>query len=205
MATRNLPPDSGDQTDPGFIRLSSDQSKFTGFDDRNRVKTINIITKKDKRQGYFGKAVAGVGTNQNYDESVNMHRFNNDEQISVLGQANDINKQNFTAESGPGGRGGGSASPPASNTGVTTIWAAGANYKNAFGDKTDFNGSYFFNSQHIVVNQRTCAIKIHPGTVAGHQYPLPDISRGSSSQPPDILQYLNTVSTAVIRWCSGRM
>ena len=127
MATRNLPPDVIDRIQV-FDDLS-DQSKFTGFDDGNRVKTINIITKKDKRQGYFGKAVAGVGTNQNYDESLNMHRFNNDEQISLLGQANDVNKQNFTAETGPGGRGGGSASPPVSNTGVTTIWAAGANYK----------------------------------------------------------------------------
>jgi hypothetical protein len=157
MATRNLPPDVIDRIQV-FDDLS-DQSKFTGFDDGNRVKTINIITKKDKRQGYFGKAVAGVGTNQNYDESLNMHRFNNDEQISLLGQANDVNKQNFTAETGPGGRGGGSASPPVSNTGVTTIWAAGANYKNAFGDKTDFNGSYFFNSQHIVVDQQDSVIK----------------------------------------------
>jgi hypothetical protein len=157
MATRNLPPDVIDRIQV-FDDLS-DQSKFTGFDDGNRVKTINIITKKDKRQGYFGKAVAGVGTNQNYDESLNMHRFNNDEQISVLAQANDVNKQNFTAETGPGGRGGGSASPPVSNTGVTTIWAAGANYKNAFGAKTDFNGSYFFNSQHIVVDQQDSVIK----------------------------------------------
>ena len=81
LATRNLPPDIIDKIQV-FDDLS-DQSKFSGFDDGNRVKTINIITKKDKRQGYFGKAVAGVGTNQNYDESMNMHRFDNDEQISV--------------------------------------------------------------------------------------------------------------------------
>src|SRR4029077_9008319 len=41
----------------------------------------------------------------------------------------------------------------------TTIWAAGANYKNAIGAKTDFNGSYFFNSQHIVVDQQDSIIK----------------------------------------------
>ena len=28
-----------------------DQSKFTGFDDGNRVKTINIVTQKDTRRG----------------------------------------------------------------------------------------------------------------------------------------------------------
>ncbi len=155
LATRNLPPDIIDKIQV-FDDLS-DQSKFSGFDDGNRVKTINIITKKDKRQGYFGKVVAGAGTDENYDESVNLHRFEKDEQISVLGQANDINKQNFTAESGPGGRGGGNA--PVANSGVTTVWAGGANYRNAFGPKTDFYGSYFFNSQHIAVDQQDSAIK----------------------------------------------
>ncbi len=156
LATRNLPPDIIDKIQV-FDDLS-DQSKFSGFDDGNRVKTINIITKKDKRQGYFGKAVAAAGTNETYDESLNMHRFDNDEQISVVGQANDINKQNFTAEGGTGGRGGGAANT-ATNSGVTTVWAGGANYRNSFGPNTDFYGNYFFNSQHITVDQNDSVIK----------------------------------------------
>jgi hypothetical protein len=63
LATRNLPPDVIDKIQV-FDDLS-DQSKFTGFDDGNRVKTINIVTKKDKRQGYFGKMVAGAGSDEN--------------------------------------------------------------------------------------------------------------------------------------------
>ncbi len=160
LATRNLPPDIIDKIQV-FDDLS-DQSKFSGFDDGNRVKTINIITKKDKRQGYFGKVVAGAGTNETYDASVNMHRFDNDEQISLIGQANDINKQNFTADGNQGGRGGGgqgSAPASGSNPGVTTVWAGGANYKNSFGPKTDIYGSYFFNSQHISVDQQDSTIK----------------------------------------------
>src|SRR5260221_5747235 len=110
LATRNLPPDIIDKIQV-FDDLS-DQSKFTGFDDGNRVKTINIVTKKNSRKGYFGKGVAGAGTNENYDESINLHRFDGNQQISVLGQANDVNKQNFTPQdilgsSGSGGRRGG--------------------------------------------------------------------------------------------------
>ncbi|MBS1934164.1 MAG: carboxypeptidase regulatory-like domain-containing protein, partial [Bacteroidetes bacterium] len=52
LATRNLPPDIIDKIQV-FDDLD-DQSKFSGFDDGNRVKTINITTKKDKRMGYFG-------------------------------------------------------------------------------------------------------------------------------------------------------
>ena len=74
LASKNLPPDIIDKIQV-FDDLS-DQSKFTGFDDGNRVKTINIVTKKDKRKGYFGKAVLGAGSNEAYDNSFNIHRFN---------------------------------------------------------------------------------------------------------------------------------
>jgi hypothetical protein len=98
-----------------------------------------------------------------------MHRFDNDEQISLIGQANDINKQNFTADGNQGGRGGGgqtqnSASGSSNNPGVTTIWAGGANYKNTFGTKTDLYGSYFFNSQHISIDQQDSTIKSIQGS-----------------------------------------
>ncbi len=170
LATKNLPPDVVDKIQV-FDDLS-DQSKFTGFDDGNRVKTINIITKKDKRKGYFGKAVAGAGTEGTYDNSVNIHRFEGDKQISVLGQANDVNKQNFTSQdflgsSGGGGRGGGGGNGggrggsggrgggggSSTGNGITTTWAGGLNYRDQFGKKTQFYGSYFYNNQHVSNDQ----------------------------------------------------
>jgi len=157
LATRNLPPDIIDKIQV-FDDLS-DQSKFTGFDDGNRVKTINITTKKDKREGYFGRLIAGLGTDQNYDESVNLHRFDGDEQVSLLGQANDVNKQNFTIQDilgTSGGRRGGAQNTGATNpsaSGVTTVWAAGANYRDNWSPNTDAYGSYFFNSQHVATDQ----------------------------------------------------
>jgi hypothetical protein len=156
MATRNLPPDIIDKIQV-FDDLS-DQSKFTGFDDGNRVKTINIVTKKDKRQGYFGKFAAGAGTDENYDEMLNLHRFDGEQQISVLGQANDVNKQNFSQadifgsgggrRQGPGGGGGGGGGG-GSSSGITTVWAGGGNYRNALNSKTDLTASYFYNQQHV--------------------------------------------------------
>jgi len=163
LATRNLPPDIIEKIQV-FDDLD-DQSKFSGFDDGNRVKTINITTKKDKRQGYFGRTVAGAGTDEDYDESINMHRFDNDQQISVLGQGNDINKQNFTIQdilgSSGGRRGGGgpAAATNQSSPGVTTVWAGGINYKNSWGPKTDVTGSYFYNFQHVSSNGSSTALK----------------------------------------------
>ena len=76
LATRNIPPEIIEKYQ--IFDDLDDQSKFSGFDDGNRIKTINIITRKDKRQGYFGRAVAGAGTDQKYDESFNFHRFDNE-------------------------------------------------------------------------------------------------------------------------------
>lgn len=175
LATRNLPTDIIDKIQV-FDDLS-DQSKFTGFDDGNRVKTINIITKKNARKGWFGKFTGSDGTNEDYDESVNLHRFDGNNQMSFLGQGNDINKQNFTAQDifgsnggGGGGRrggnGGGGGAPSASTSyqsnGVTTVWAGGLNYRNTFGTdpnhSTDVYGSYFYSDQHIVLKQTDSAI-----------------------------------------------
>jgi len=163
MATKNLPPDIVDKIQV-FDDLS-DQSKFTGFDDGNRVKTINITTKKNMRKGYFGKLVAGVGSDETYDESFNIQKMNGDQQISVVGQGNDVNKQNFTVQDflgggngggrggGGGGKGGGGGTTTGS--GITTTWAAGTNYRNSLGKNGDITGSYFYNSQHTVTDQNS--------------------------------------------------
>lgn len=153
MATRNLPPDVIDKIQV-FDDLS-DQSKFSGFDDGNRVKTINITTKKDKRKGYFGKAVAGAGTNGTYDENLNINRFNGAQQISVVGEANDINKQNFTGQNIGGGRGnrGGGGGNSGSGSGINTIWSGGLNYRDSWSPNADAYGSYFYNHSSLATDQ----------------------------------------------------
>lgn len=158
MATKNLPPDVIDKIQV-FDDLS-DQSKFTGFDDGNRVKTINITTKKNTSKGYFGKAVAGIGTNDNYDESFNMHRFDGNTQISVLGQANNINKQNFTPQDilGGGGRRGGpfNVSSSSGGSGITTTLGGGLNMKTSWGKmNSSAYGSYFYNDLKTTVEQQS--------------------------------------------------
>src|SRR6202012_606068 len=154
LATRNIPPEIVEKYQ--IFDDLDDQSKFSGFDDGNRIKTINIVTRRDRRQGYFGRAVAGAGTDEKYDESFNFHRFNNDQQISVLGEGNDINKQNFTVQDilGSSGSRRGSGRGPSASTngggaGVTTVWAGGINYRDSWGPKTDAYGSYFYNFNHV--------------------------------------------------------
>ncbi|MDN5202392.1 outer membrane beta-barrel protein [Fulvivirgaceae bacterium BMA10] len=96
LALRNLPAEVIDRIEV-FDKLS-DQAQFTGFDDGQSVKTINIVTRPDMRNGQFGKLFAGYGTDERYSAGGNVNFFNNDQRISLIGHANNINKQNFSTQ-----------------------------------------------------------------------------------------------------------
>jgi len=188
MATRNLPPDIIDKIQ--VYDAASDQSAFTGFDDGNRVKTINITTRKDKRKGYFGRAAGGLGANSDdalYDNNINISKFNGDQQITFTGQANNVNKQNFSVQDmlgslggggfggaggGGGGRGGGGATMgggggllgTGGGGGIVKTLAAGLNYKDNWGTKTQFSGSYFYNDQTTTRDQNSLTENLVTGS-----------------------------------------
>ena len=61
-----------------IIDEQSERSQFTGFDDGNTTKTINIVTKTDKRNGEFGKLYAGYGGDNRYQTGGNINIFNGD-------------------------------------------------------------------------------------------------------------------------------
>ncbi len=146
----------------------SDQSQFTGFDDGNTTKTINIITKTDMRNGQFGKVYAGYGPDEDenrYRAGASLNFFNKDMRLSIIAQTNNINQQNFATEdllgvvggSSRGGRGGfrgrggwnrgGGVSDflVTPQDGIAQTHAVGLNYSDKWGEKIEVSGSYFFN------------------------------------------------------------
>jgi hypothetical protein len=111
-ALRNLPSSVVDKIQV-FDRLS-DQAQFTGFDDGNSVKAINIVTKSGIKNGQFGRMYAGYGTDDRYSAGGNVSFFKGDRRISLVGNFNNVNQQNFASQdllgvtsSGGGNRGGG--------------------------------------------------------------------------------------------------
>lgn len=76
----------------------SDQAQFTGFDDGNSQKTINIITKPSFRNGIFGRAFAGANLDEQYKVGFNINQFKDKRRVTLLYQSNNINEQNFAQE-----------------------------------------------------------------------------------------------------------
>jgi hypothetical protein len=158
LTLKSLPAEIVDKIEV-FDKLS-DQAQFTGFDDGNAQKTINIVTKADRKVGQFGKIFAGYGLDDRYQAGGNVSYFKGNQRISVIGMSNNINNQNFSNQDllgvtgsgggggGPRGGGGGGASNNflvGGQSGLTGTNSLGLNYANKFGTKVDVSGSYFFN------------------------------------------------------------
>ncbi len=172
---RNLPSEVVDKIQV-FDKLS-DQAQLTGFDDGNTTKSINIVTKKDMRNGNFGRVFAGYGTDDRYSAGGNVSFFNNARRISLVGLLNNVNQQNFSSQDllgvtssnnrGGGGRrggGGGGNYRGGGNSdnflvgqqnGISKTNAFGINYSDQWSKKVDVTGSYFFNNSNTSNNEIT--------------------------------------------------
>jgi hypothetical protein len=180
-ALRNLPAEVIDKIQ--VFDQQSEQSKFSGFNDGNTTKTINIVTKPNMRNGKFGKVYVGVGTDSRYQAGGSINFMNGNRRITLLGQTNNINQQNFSSEDllgvnsgggqgGRGGRGGMGGRPgggPGGNwgggnggasdfqvstsNGIARTHAFGINYADQWGKNIEVSGNYFLNATDNVATQ----------------------------------------------------
>ncbi|MEN7551611.1 TonB-dependent receptor [Rapidithrix thailandica] len=165
IALKNLPAEVIDKIE--VFDKKSEQAQFTGFDDGETSKTINIVTRVDKRNGQFGKIYAGGGLDEKYMAGGNLNFFNGKQRISVIGMTNNVNQQNFSTQDllgvvgsggsrrfgggrGGGRRGGGMGASTndflvGSQNGITTTDAFGINFQDEWGKKIEINANYFYN------------------------------------------------------------
>ncbi|WP_276364443.1 TonB-dependent receptor [Daejeonella sp. H1SJ63] len=83
LVTKNIRGDMVDKVQ--LYDKKSDQATFTGIDDGERTKTINIKLKEDKKQGYFGKADAGAGNDEFYQGQAMFNAFKGKKKFSTYG------------------------------------------------------------------------------------------------------------------------
>ena len=161
---KNLPAEVIDKVQ--IFDKRSDQSLFTGFDDGNSSKTINITTKAQFKNGEFGKIYGGYGYKDKYKAGATVNIFKGTRRITVLAQSNNINEQNFSSEDlvgvmsssgggrrgnrgGQGGQGGSSNNSDnfsiSAQNGINTTSLFALNYSDKWGKKTDVTSSYFLN------------------------------------------------------------
>jgi len=194
-ATKNLPADLVESYQ--IVDDYGDQANITGIKTGEPNKILNITIRKDKNHGYFGQATAGDGTdalpknpgvtNDNrYVGLLNVFKFNNDQQIAILGNLNNTNVNTFSFGSptgggggggnrgggggfggggggrGNAGRGGGGGGQTSSQPGINTTKTIGTNFRDQWG-KMSVYGSYSFEDKDVYTVSQN--FQINTGTV----------------------------------------
>jgi len=155
-------------------------------DDGQTEKAINLKLKKDRNKSLFGKIAAGAGTDQRFDGQTNINKFNGDQQVSLLGMANNTNRQgfsitdvlNFSGELSRGMRSGGGVNIkvgggddnglPVSGLGqnqqgIAKTFAGGLNFNDTWKKKTDVNGSFIASDVDLGTDRSSNRQNLLPG------------------------------------------
>ena len=188
-ATKNIPADAIDKIE--VYDEQSDMADFTGVDDGQRTKTINLTLKKDRKKGYFGNIEGGYGTENRYKARGNINRFNQTTQTSFIGTANNTNEQGFSIRDYAdfmggfqnimrGGRGRFNSNDlglPISNgasDGFINTGAGGLNLNHEFKKETNLNLSYFYTNITKDLERTIDRENIFAGTLVNNFYEQAD-------------------------------
>lgn len=148
-ALRNLPAEVIENIQ--IFDKQSDQAEFSGFDDGNRARTINIVTKPERRRGQFGQASAGYGTDSRYMLGASVNFFSGDRRLTVTGIRNNINMSDYSIGETPGG---GMRGRRGGSNGIVTSNRIGLNFSDEWGDKIEISGNYVLDHRQFEQGQR---------------------------------------------------
>ncbi len=204
MAIKSLPAEIVERIEV-YDKLS-DLAELTGIDDGNSVKAINIVTKKNMRQGVFGKVFAGggyeptptddLGTKGKYMGGGNVNLFNEKRRFSFIGMLNNINQQNFSFEdisSATKGGGDNDNFMVRPLPGVAKVSAFGVNYNESFGKEKQakLQACYFYN------NTKTENIQ---ETIRWYEAPATDDVDSMYQRTYSNIDNYNSRIDAVLKW-----
>ena len=152
MALRSLPAEVLESVN--IFDKKSDQAEFTGIDDGETVKAMDLVTKAYRRNGVFGKVFGGVGNNFDWDNGYwntgfNINMFDGNRRITLQGMSNNVNERNFSNDDMAAG-GGMMGGRQWGSNGVARTNGLGVNFNDEYKEgKVAVELSYFFNQNRV--------------------------------------------------------
>ncbi|WP_353547349.1 TonB-dependent receptor [Rhinopithecimicrobium faecis] len=146
-ATRNLPIDFVKNIQ--IIDFYGDQANAKGTPSAAAPeKILNIVLKDDRKKISFGQGTLGGGTENRYLGSLGLNRFNDGQELSILGSMNNTNTNLFSFGAPAGGereRSTGELSDFADPTdGLNKVSSLSASFSDNISDKTTISGRYSY-------------------------------------------------------------
>jgi hypothetical protein len=175
----------------------SEQAEFTGIDDGELSKAMNLITRKKYKNSIIGKASAGYGTSKKYDTDLTTNIFKDYRRIGISSKFNNVNSGFFSEELSSKTR---KILSLISPTGITEGGVANISYSDLWGDNTDIYSGYFFSTSKNITERSRERFYVTP-SLAGQNY-----SENSNSGNNDVyhgidlkmVSYLDSTSQLVL-------
>jgi hypothetical protein len=157
MATKNLTAEIVDKVQ--VVDKKSDLAILTGVDDDDSETVINITIKKGMKQGWMGNLTGGAGkfldnkqeNDPRYNTSIMLNRFRDNNQFSLIGNANNVNNRASTDRGNNVRTGRGTAG----SNGITTSNNFGVNWASELNTKLKIESSASYNYSDDYSNSKS--------------------------------------------------
>lgn len=184
-----------------LLDRKSDQARFTGIDDGNKTKTLNLILKEDTKKGYFGKGEAGGDTQGNYNATGLLASFRQREQFAAIGVASNTGIMEGSSGSEAGGAAifvlGDNDDPLGSSAGkgIPRYLASALHYANTWNGEAD----------HVVGNYQYSNLLTRPITTTNTVQTLPDSIYGQYQQAHSVNRQNQHWGYGIYDWTINRL
>ncbi|MDR1091638.1 MAG: outer membrane beta-barrel protein [Prevotella sp.] len=95
MALNNLPANMIKKLQ--LYKETSEESRITGFKDKDPEQVINLVVKEELKQSIFGDIKAGYGSDDKYAGKAMVNFMRSENQVSLVGDMNNVNDNEYTA------------------------------------------------------------------------------------------------------------
>ncbi|MFN9998865.1 MAG: hypothetical protein ACK52X_04500, partial [bacterium] len=145
VVTQNLRADAIDKVQS--FDKKSDQAAFTGIDDGQKTKTINLVLKEDKKNGYFGKLEAGSDADRYRYGKAMVNSFKGKKKAAAYITTDNTKFEALNWEERRNYGEDFNSTSEISDDGSMMIWSGGDNFSNGQGFPTSVTGGLHFSNK----------------------------------------------------------
>ncbi|MDP1994703.1 MAG: outer membrane beta-barrel protein, partial [Ignavibacteria bacterium] len=173
----------------------SEQAAFTGIDDGQKLKTLNIQLKEDKKKGYFGKAEVGSDFDRYRYGKLLANSFKGKRKISGYLTTDNTKFESLNWDENRNYGGDANTTTQINDDGGMSIWSSGDEFSYGNGFPRSVTGGFHFSNKWN---------KDKHNSNNTYQYNQLDVSGINSNKTQNILPGADLISTSVQDQISSR-
>lgn len=204
VVTKNLRADAIDKVQA--FDKKSDQAAFTGIDDGQKIKTLNLTLKEDKKKGYFGKAEAGSDFDRYRYGKLLANSFKGKRKISGYLTSDNTKFESLNWDENRNYAGDANTTTQVNDDGGVSMWSSGDEFSWGRGFPTSVTGGLHFSNKWNKDKHNTNntyqfnQLDVNGITTSKTQNILPDTSFVNTTSQDQVSSRKRNKITSIYEW-----